>query len=606
MMAQLPALWLLALSLAAPASAILVVDDRPALGGVLYAVGLALGVSAEWLLHRMEPTHRVLESVHLGFAVRSGLRDLSLLVLVAVWARPDTDLVVAVTMAVVLVAVARVSVAALVNTSARLRDQPVSWRNMQVPGVVRVVPVNLGWLGLSSGVAWSTAPVGVGVVAALFGAPTAAVWVTAAAGVLIAAVLLVTAAVDFARARRDTPTEQTIEQLRAALSDYAPEVVFYYSRPEPIGYIANVWMRPLEALERRVLVVVREPHNEPLVETESLPVLRITPAAYLERVLPPSVRLALYPSNVAKNNHLIRLPGIVDVFVGHGDSDKGGSATVLTRIFDEVWVSGPAARDRYRVADVGVRDEQIHEVGRPQLAEISRAAAPTGSGIRVTARAAATAPSTVVSVSGDSADGGGADGACTVLYAPTREGFYSEWDYSSVLTQGAVILRRLLGLPDVRVLFKPHPGTGTDNPDYLVALRVLTVMVERAGAPHEVVTGAEGLYDAFNRADLLVSDVSSVITDFLASGKPYIVTNFSTETPDEFRRTYPSAAGAYVLGGDGGEVVSFVADARTVDSLRAVREQTARYLLGDVSQDPQQRFADAVTAAINRATATAL
>src|SRR5665647_1367499 len=123
MMAQLPALWLLALSLAAPASAILVVDDRPALGGVLYAVGLALGVSAEWLLHRMEPTHRVLESVHLGFAVRSGLRDLSLLVLVAVWARPDTDLVVAVTMAVVLVAVARVSVAALVNTSARLRDR---------------------------------------------------------------------------------------------------------------------------------------------------------------------------------------------------------------------------------------------------------------------------------------------------------------------------------------------------------------------------------------------------------------------------------------------------------------------------------------------------
>lgn len=594
MSTHLPVVALLALSVVLPTAAVPFVGDRPLLAATLYAVGLVLGVLAEWLVQRTELTRQVLERIHLGFALRTGLRDLVLMVLVAVWARSDTGLLVAVTLAVVLVATARVSVLALLYASARLRKQPVSSRNLEVPGVVRTPSLSPGWqLGLAPRVAWTTALVGAGTVAALLGAPTTTVRVTALAAVLFSAAMLTTAALDLARASRDTPRDETIERLQAALADYAPEVVFYYSRPEATGYIANVWMHILEQLECRVLVVVREPHNEPLVETGTLPVVLVTPAGDLERLLPRSVRVALYPSNVAKNNHLIRLPGIVDVFVGHGDSDKGGSATVLSRIFDEVWVSGPAARDRYLEADVGVRDEQIYEVGRPQLAEIAQATAPNSSDARAAGSASA-----------GSAGSWETDRAYTVLYAPTREGFYAEWEYSSVMTQGAVILRSLMTLPDVRVLFKPHPGTGTDNPAYRVELERLLAMVERAGSPHEVVTSGEGLYRAFNRADLLVSDVSSVITDFLASGKPYVVTSSGTDRPEEFRRVYPSAAGAYVLAGDGSDVVSFVADARAVDSMRAERERTARYLLGDVDQDPQQRFADAVTAAIGRAPAT--
>ena len=122
----------------------------------------------------------------------------------------------------------------------------------------------------------------------------------------------------------------------------------------------------------------------------------------------------------------------------HGDSDKGGSATTLSRVFDEIWVSGPAGRDRYRVAQVGVRDDQIREVGRPQLADIARSAGAPATG----------------------------DAPYTVLYAPTREGFFAEWEYSSILTQGDGILRALLAAPGVRVLFKPHPGTGTDDPAF--------------------------------------------------------------------------------------------------------------------------------------------
>jgi|GEM_PF-2589066 len=594
MSTRLRILAMLTLSLVVAAAAVPFADSLPVLAATLYAAGLILGVLGEALERRTPWVNTVLEHLQLGFGLRSGLRDLVLLVLVATWGRSEAGLVVVVTLAVVLVGAARVSILTLFDASGRLREQPVSWRNLEVPGVVRTPALGQRWrVRLADNIAWTTTLIAAGTVAALFGAPTTIVEVGALAAVLVAAAMLTPAAVDLARARRDTPTEETAERLKAALAEYAPEVVFYYSRPEATGYIANVWMRSLEQLQRRVLVIVREPHNEPLVKTGILPLVLVTPAGELERLLPRSVRIALYPSNVAKNNHLIRLPGIVDIFVGHGDSDKGGSATVLTRIFDEVWVSGPAARDRYRVADVGVRDEQIHEVGRPQLAEIAQAAAATGSNARA-----------AVSPTAGSAGSSETDRKYTVLYAPTREGFYAEWEYSSVVTQGAVILSSLTALPDVRVLFKPHPGTGTDNPAYRVELEKLMTMVERAGSPHEVLTGHQGLYHAFNRADLLVSDVSSVITDFLASGKPYVVTNSGTARPEEFRRVSPSAAGAYVLAGDGSAVVSFVADARSADSMRAERELTARYLLGDADQDPQQRFADAVEAAIARIPAT--
>jgi len=48
-----------------------------------------------------------------------------------------------------------------------------------------------------------------------------------------------------------------------------------------------------------------------------------------------------------------------------------------------------------------------------------------------------------------------------VLYAPTWEGFYAAWSYSSVATMGAPMISALLAIPGVRVVYKPHPATGS-------------------------------------------------------------------------------------------------------------------------------------------------
>lgn len=582
----LPPVALLALGFGLEALAIPFSTGVPVAAAVLFGLGAVAGHVAEAWLVRRPVLFEALERFQVGHTVRTGLRGVLLLGLVAPWAASDRGLFVAVAVALAVIWVARLLQVVLQADSEARRLLPVSWRNFEVPGVRRrppLAPALLGRAGHGNSAAGTV--VAAGVVAHLAGGPGGLVVVAAVLAAVLAATLLALVVADALRARADTSAEEAVDLLAAALRELAPEVLFYYSRPEAIGYIANVWMPTLEAVGRNTVVLVREPHNAPLVETDRIPVVQVTRANDIERVVPESVRIALYPSNVAKNNHLLRLPGIVDVFVGHGDSDKGGSATVLTRIFDEAWVSGPAARDRYRVADVGVRDEQVREIGRPQLAEIQRVAAPLAQ---------------------DNRGGSGtASWDYTVLYAPTREGFFAEWEYSSVLTQGAGILRTLLGMPGVRVLFKPHPGTGTDDPAFGEEVERLKAMVEQAGAPHEVVTGAEGLYSAFNRADLLVSDISSVITDFLASGKPYVVTSSSAEDPEQFRHTFPSAAGAYVLTGDGTAVAQCVEDARTVDTFAEQRARTAAYLLGDYETDLVARFDRAVDEAVEAVRAQA-
>lgn len=552
------------------------VRSQPLFAAILYAVGGVFSLWAEGVLRREPAVSQSLESFGLGLMVRTGLRAILFGGLIGTWAGTDHLSLAAVAMAVLLIWLSRLAVEVLQLDASERRDYPVAWRNLEVPGVRRTPPLAPRVLAEGQhALSLANLLLTVGALAALADVAEVVVWVGAAVATVVCAVVVAIAAVDDVRAHRDTPHDRAVELLADALLQASPEVLFYYSRPEPIGYIANVWMPTLERSKRRAVVLVREHWNADLVQTDDLPVVTVVRPGDIERVVPPSVRIALYPSNVITNNHLIRLPGIVDVFVGHGDSDKGGSATVLTRIFDEAWVSGPAARDRYHVADVGVRDEQIREIGRPQLAEIRRAGARRA----------------------DDADAP-AEADYAVLYAPTREGFFSEWEYSSVLSQGRSMLETLLGMPGVRVLFKPHPGTGTDDPAFGEEVQRLKDLVEAAGAPHEVVTGAEGLYQAFNRADLLVSDISSVITDFLASGKPYVVTNPGSRTDEQFRAEFPSAGGAYILTGDGSDLAAFVEDARTTDSFADARARTAAYLLGDTSGDPIARFNDAIDGAI--------
>jgi len=220
-----------------------------------------------------------------------------------------------------------------------------------------------------------------------------------------------------------------------SIREYRPEVVLYFSGSIDSAYQVNMWLSTVAQLTRPTVIIMRERGLVPLLGRTSLPVVCVDDLVDLMNFSLPSARVALFPANTAKNLHMLRVPGIGHVFIGHGDSDKAASFNPYTKVYDEVWVAGRAGRDRYLRAQVGVRDEDIVEVGRPQL-----------TGIRP---------------GGDRP----ADRMFTVLYAPTWEGWLADECQTSVIAMGPKIIRALIAHePRLRIIYKPHPLTGTRDP----------------------------------------------------------------------------------------------------------------------------------------------
>ncbi len=560
--------WLLALLVGYAVLAQQAVTGSLAGGLVAAAVvtGLEVALSA-----RHADLVQVLDRVLLGRALRSVARSglLALLLLQA----PQTGAALdrAALLALVAVQVGRTTGTSVADEVALRRSRPVQWRTLSVPELepgererfaarwADPVAARLPDLELL---------VVAGGLAVALGAPASVLW-AALALVPVAVLAALGVLRSCVRGVRAAPgPEEAVVAVRAAVERAAPRVVAYFGGPPSSTHALNVWLPTLDRLDVSCLVVVREPWHLDALVPSSVPAVHLPRATDVEDFAVPSLQLALYPTNVVVNNHLLRVPGITDVFVGHGDSDKAGSSTPLSRIFDEIWVAGPAGRDRYRTAQVGVRDEQVREIGRPQLVDVERARP----------RPAA-----------------GTDERFTVLYAPTWEGFYAAGNYSSLALMGAALVRALLALDGVRVLVKPHPASGSVDPAYARAARQVTRLVEQAGAPHEVASGVTGLYEAFNAADLLVSDVSSVVTDFLQSGKPYAMTNPLGLPEQEYRTTFPSSAAACLWSRDLADVAADVAEARGPDRRREDRARLRAYLLG-ADPDPAAGFPAAVHA----------
>ena len=110
------------------------------------------------------------------------------------------------------------------------------------------------------------------------------------------------------------------------------------------------------------------------------------------------------------------------------------------------------------------------------------------------------------------------------------------------------------------------------------------------------------LYDCFDHADLLISDISSVVADFIASGKPYAVANPDGSDEAEFRAEFPTAAAAYLLDAGCTALPDVIAQATGPgpDRLAGARRELKGYLLGPDHPDALTRFNNAVEALATR------
>jgi hypothetical protein len=540
---------------------------------VPFAVAGLVAIAGEFALAtRFAATGELLEKGGLGLVWRQLTRDLSVVLLTVSAVRPGVGgTVVVILLPAALWAVA-VGTGALAVLGERRASTPAYTRNIDLGGSGRV-PAPPAWARRIEGdrlPLLNLLLVPAAVVAALADRVTPVVvtgLVTLAVGAVTAAVL----ALSWLRGRGRTPG--VLPALDAWLRRERPEVALYFAGPAKDVYQANMWLAPIEAAGHRAVVLLRaEEAFRELADTR-LPVACVPAGVDFMNLDLSTIRVALYAANVGANIHLLREPGVKHVFVGHGDSDKQASVNPYSKVYDEVWVAGPAGRERYARAGVGVLDRDIVEIGRPQLAGVHTFGSET------------------------------ADRPFTVLYAPTWEGWLDDDPYhTSVVLMGERIITGLLATGGVRVIYKPHPLTGTRSKKARAAHERIVARIRAAGGDpdatsldgtaHLVVTGRlPALFDCFNTTDLLISDVSSVVSDFVQSERPYVVANPAGLPEDEFRRTYPTARAAYLLSPDCGELAKVITVTRAGDDpMTEARRELKEYLLGPAGVNPMDRF----------------
>jgi CDP-Glycerol:Poly(glycerophosphate) glycerophosphotransferase len=370
------------------------------------------------------------------------------------------------------------------------------------------------------------------------------------------------------------PTQALVE-LREALTGYAPEFVLHFSGNRASLHQILMWVPYLDRVGRRYVVIVRERHTlvQLSLQPISAPVVLCNSIAKLEASVVDSLRAAFYVNNGMKNTHLVRFGQLYHVQLLHGDSDKPPSYSPVTALYDKVFVAGQAGRDRYALHGVNIPDEKFAIVGRPQVEEI--------------ATLSAQAPRT---------------GPPVVLYAPTWRGQYDDSNFCS-LPNAAPLLEALVS-SGARVIFRPHPSSRSDRESaaqIAEAEQVLARDNSRRAVLHLFGEQASELtlVESFNLSDALVSDVSSVVSDYLFSGKPFAVSDMLSEGPT-FTRTFPLATAAYVIPRSLEGLTDALAKMLGPDPLAEQRKEMRRYYLGDFpTQGYSEAFLQAARAVID-------
>ena len=271
-------------------------------------------------------------------------------------------------------------------------------------------------------------------------------------------------------------------------------------------YQIEPWLPTFAALhaEHRTVIVCQDSRVAArLRAVGGVPVLTIARYGTLDGLLARSdVKVALYVSHAARNFEGLRFSSILHAYIGHGDSDKGVSASNQLKAYDVVLAPGQAAIDRIarRLMRFDAAERCI-VVGQPLALAAPPPPRPDRAGRRD-----------------------------TVLYAPTWEGAQPSVAYSSVVSHGPEMIDALLQDPRFAVVYRPHPLVGVTSGVFAGADAAITAAVQRAAAAdpaagHAVVHAAdESLEASFERADLLVCDVSAVATAWLPSLKPLVIT----------------------------------------------------------------------------------
>jgi len=281
------------------------------------------------------------------------------------------------------------------------------------------------------------------------------------------------------------------------------QVVVYFADTRVNMYQIRQWYAPLAELAktRSVAIIARSPGTMlTLLDESPVPVVYLRQVVDLERFIhSQDIKIVFYVNQNTKNFQMFRYGRMWHVFINHGESDKMYMTTNQFKAYDYSLIAGDAARDRLarKLWDFDL-DRRAISIGRPQADHFA----------------------------GDLPYP--ADDRTVVLYAPTWEGDRDSAAYGSIATHGVALVNALLVSSHHRVIYRPHPRSGVVDAEYGAANRAIIAAIAAANAAdpaaHHVFDDGNELGWQLAGADVAITDISAMVYDRLATGKPLIVT----------------------------------------------------------------------------------
>lgn len=305
---------------------------------------------------------------------------------------------------------------------------------------------------------------------------------------------------------RNRKAQRTIRARVAELPPLEPHkyrIGVYFADGKVNLYQLRQWYKPLAELAERhpVLILSRASGAAIALFDESpVPVAYVRRVVDLERVIhEQDLHVVFYVNQNAKNFQMMRYGRRWHVFINHGESDKMYMTTNQFKAYDYALIAGDAARARLeKVLWDYDFDKRAIPIGRPQADHYSGALPYTP------------------------------DEREVVLYAPTWEGDRGAAAYGSIATHGVDLVTSLLATGRHRVVYRPHPRSGVVDHAYGAANRDIIAAIAAANAADP---SAQHVYDdgpelgwQLSAADVAIVDISAMVYDRLAAGRPLLIT----------------------------------------------------------------------------------
>lgn len=358
------------------------------------------------------------------------------------------------------------------------------------------------------------------------------------------------------------------------------EIAVYFADTRVNLYQIRQWYAPLAELAREhpVAIISRSPGTMmTLLDEAPVPAVYLRKVTDLERfVAEQPLRIVFYVNQNTKNFQMFRYGRMWHVFINHGESDKMYMVSNQYKTYDYAFIAGNAARERLdRVLWDYDLDSRTFSIGRPQTDHLS-----------------GEPPFTP-------------DERTVVFYAPTWEGDRPAASYGSVASHGEDLVRKLLETGRHRVVYRPHPRSGVVDAEFGAANERIIAALDEANRKDP---SAQHVYDTspslgwqLSLPDVAICDISAMVYDRLATGKPLMITRPVAADAEVDEGGYLSVC--EWLSADQTASIDEVLDGVIGDAAARERLVTwSKHYFGDTAQGaPTQRFHDAIEVLIAKA-----